>query len=99
MVIGFNFRSSRFYPWLCLGFFKISLELMAGVWMDGSLGISDLFFHFVWVVYLAELVKYFAYRALSSGENWNFFPGSALVGRLYYDGWRSVDICSVSACS
>jgi hypothetical protein len=34
---------------------------MAGVWMDAFLGISDLFFHFVWVVYLAELVKYSAY--------------------------------------
>jgi hypothetical protein len=33
--IGFNLRSSRFFHRLCLGFFKISLGLMAGVWMDG----------------------------------------------------------------
>jgi hypothetical protein len=33
--IGFNLRSSRFFQRLCLGFFKISLGLMAGVWMDG----------------------------------------------------------------
>ncbi len=33
--IGFNLRSSRFFQWLCLGFFEISLGLMAGVWMDG----------------------------------------------------------------
>ncbi len=61
MVIGFNLRSSGFYQWLCLGFFKISLELMVGIWMDGFLGISDLSFRFAWVVYLAELVKYFSY--------------------------------------
>jgi len=30
------------------------------------------FSHFVWVVYLSELVKYFAYWALSSGEIWNY---------------------------
>jgi hypothetical protein len=33
--IGFNLRSSRFFHRLCLGFFKISLGLMAGVRMDG----------------------------------------------------------------
>jgi hypothetical protein len=33
--IGFNLRSSRFFQRLCLGFFKISLGLMARVWMDG----------------------------------------------------------------
>ncbi len=33
--IGFNLLSSRFFHRLCLGFFKISLGLMGGVWMDG----------------------------------------------------------------
>ena len=41
MFIGFNLRSSRFFQRLCLGFFKISLGLMARVWMDGFLGIND----------------------------------------------------------
>jgi hypothetical protein len=35
VFIGFNLRSSRFFQRLCLGFFKISLGLMARVWMDG----------------------------------------------------------------
>ena len=34
--IGFDLRSSRFFHQVCLGFFKISLGFMAGVWMDGS---------------------------------------------------------------
>ncbi len=33
--IGFNLRSLRFFRRLCLGFFIISLGLMARVWMDG----------------------------------------------------------------
>ena len=33
--IGFNLRGLRFFQRLCLGFFKISLGLMAGVWIDG----------------------------------------------------------------
>ncbi len=35
VFIGFNSSSSRFFQWLCLGFFIISLGLMARVWMDG----------------------------------------------------------------
>jgi hypothetical protein len=35
VFIGFDSRSSRFFQRLCLGFSKIFLGLMAGVWMDG----------------------------------------------------------------
>ena len=35
VFIGFNLRSSRFFQRLCLDFSKISLGLMARVWMDG----------------------------------------------------------------
>ncbi len=35
MFVGFNSRSSRFFQRLCLGFSKIFLGSMAGVWMDG----------------------------------------------------------------
>jgi hypothetical protein len=42
-------------PWFLLNFIGVD-----GLGMDGwySLGINDYFPHFVWVVYLSELVKY-----------------------------------------
>jgi hypothetical protein len=33
--IGFSLRGLRFFQRFCFGFFKISLGLMAGVWIDG----------------------------------------------------------------
>ena len=35
VFIGFISRSSRFFQWLCLGFSKIFLGSMAGVWVAG----------------------------------------------------------------
>ena len=35
VFVVFCLHSSRFFRRFCLGFFKISLGLMAGVWIDG----------------------------------------------------------------
>jgi hypothetical protein len=61
VFIGFISHSSRFFQWLCLGFSKIFLGLMAGVWMDGFSWYLMTILHFVWVVHLPELMKYFAF--------------------------------------
>jgi hypothetical protein len=60
---------------------------MAWGGMDGISLVLMIILHFDWVVYLSGLVKYFAYWALSSGENWNYLFGSGWVGPLYYGDW------------